>query len=106
MSYLRLIHCLLEDELICAAYIQSFDAKSKGEMGTNNPDVIGPNVYKMIADKWNDMSFNPATDVFHVHDDYDEPFSLAYHLVSHLQPLTSDKAQEKLSDMRVKLGCG
>jgi hypothetical protein len=98
--YLRLIHCLTDDEKIRSAYVDSFDALNRLELDAPR----GGNVYDMIANKWNDKDFNPSTDMFPaLHSDFGKTIELDYKLVAHLKPATSDKVKEKLSEMRVVL---
>jgi hypothetical protein len=71
MPYLRLIMCIVVNDNIRNAYLHRGDAMSRTELDAqNSDDVREPTVYEMIADKWNDESFNPTVPVSSVHEDF------------------------------------
>jgi hypothetical protein len=71
LPYLRLIMCLVADDDIRHAYLHRGDAMSRTELDArNSEDVREPTVFEMLADKWNDASFNPTVPVSTVHTDF------------------------------------
>jgi hypothetical protein len=105
IPYLHLIHCLLDDEQIRAAYTRSFDVMTREELDGRNSEVVSrPNVYQMIAEKWNDCGFNPVSDVKpDLHTSLLLSKDLGWSEVQHLAVATAEKVKQKLSEMRAKL---
>jgi hypothetical protein len=105
IPYLRLIHCLMDDEQIRAAYTRSFDVLSREELDGRNSDVVShPTVYQMIANKWNDCMFNPVSVVNpDLHTSFSSTKDLGWSEVQHLASATAEKVKQKLSEMRAKL---
>ena len=63
LPYLRLIHALIDHDNIKATYVRRGDIPS-GRMAVENrntEEAKAASVWQMMADKWNDESFAPAT---------------------------------------------
>ena len=61
-------------------------------------------VWELVADKWNDIEFEPETEVFEeLHSEYSRPIKIPHHKVALLSLATPDKVQEKISTMNVLL---
>lgn len=88
-----------------AAYTRSFDAMTREELDGRNSEVVShPNVYQMIAEKWNDCGFNPVSDVKpDLHTSLLLSKDLGWSEVQHLAVATAEKVKQKLSEMRAKL---
>jgi hypothetical protein len=71
VPYIRLILCLVEDELIRHAYLHCLDALSRTQLDECNfVEQREQDVHEMLADKWNDSTFNPILPSNDVHEDY------------------------------------
>lgn len=106
MPYLHLIHCLLDDEAIRAAYICSFNVMTRKELDGRNSEMNDPSVFQMIADKWNNPESNPSSEELFpdLHTSFMQSRSLlGWSEVSMLTPATAEKVKQKLSQMKAKL---
>ena len=77
IPYLRLIHCLAEDN-IKPAYLRRHYAWSRQRLDARNSEARPPTVYEQIADLWNAPSYNPSTEISDCHSDYSSSISLAF----------------------------
>jgi hypothetical protein len=102
VPYLRLILCLIEDD-IKAKYLRRGDTLSRQELDGRNSEQRDPTVYEMIADRWNSTNFNPILPASTVHSDFRTAVDCSFHEVSTLQEATSSKVQNALSSMRADL---
>jgi hypothetical protein len=105
--YLRLMHAIVDDDNIKRAYIHRNDVPS-GRMAVENRNTAeakAANVWQMVADKWNDVTFEPVTesvpDLFHTTFDVSEIISHDM-VVSNLPP-NADKAKERFESMMTVL---
>jgi hypothetical protein len=71
LPYLRLIHCLLEDN-IRDKWIHRNDPKSIQEIDARKSEVRAETAYEMIASRWNSTTFNPKTTISKCHYDFKE----------------------------------
>eukprot|EP00977_Amphora_coffeiformis_P017828 scaffold5960_cov141-Amphora_coffeaeformis.AAC.1 len=63
---LRLAHCLNEDD-IKPAYLRRNDARTRRELDGRNSADRPLTAYEMIANKWNDVTFNPSSVITNCH---------------------------------------
>jgi hypothetical protein len=106
--YLRLIHAIVDDVDIKAAYKRRLDVPN-GRMAVENrktPAAIAANVWHMVSEKWNDKSFAPTTSVKETHSDFARPIPIPFDVVSHFLPATPEKVEEKWSAMNLALKRG
>ena len=108
-AYLRLIHAIIDDNDIKAAYLSRLNLPS-GRMAIeqrNTPAALASNVWQMVANKWNDPLFLPVTSVKpNTHSDFARPIPLSFDTVSMLQPATMEKVEEKWNSMNLALKRG
>lgn len=103
IPYLRMIHCIIEDD-VKLAYLKRNDPISRSELDARNSVEKRPaTVYELIADKWNSVSFNPVTFITDCHIDYLSPINCSFDEVKDLSPATPQKVQDKLTEMRTNL---
>jgi hypothetical protein len=103
--FLRLIHAIVDDNDIKAAYIRRLEVPS-GQMAVENrrtPAAIASNVWYMVSEKWNDESFPPTTSVKDSHSDFARPISIPFDAVSNLSPATPEKVEDKWNIMNLAL---
>jgi hypothetical protein len=79
VPYIRLILCLIQDERIWNAFLHRGDAMSRTQLDVRNSvEVRQSTVYKMLAEKWNDPTFNPILPSSVVHEDYQQSTDCSY----------------------------
>lgn len=104
--HLRLIHAMVDHDNIKRAYITRGHLPS-GRMTVENRNTQATkdkSVWKLLADKWNDPLYFPVTSVKeNTHSDFSRPIALSFEIVSHMQPATVEKVQEKWSSMVLAL---
>ena len=106
--HLRLIHAIVDDVDIKAAYIRRHHIPS-GRMAVENrrtQEAIAANVWHMVSNKWNDKSFSPTTSVKDSHSDFAWPIPIPFDVVSHYTPATPEKVEEKWNAMNLALKRG
>lgn len=95
IPYLRLIHCVFDDEYIRNAYERSLGASPQSK----------PVVYELLANKWNNENYNPVTQPFpSLHDDFSAEINLGYSAVSHCGQVSPQSVRNILNAMRIRLG--
>lgn len=103
VPYLRLIHCVLEDD-IKVVYLKRNDVMSRTQLDARNSDEKRPETaYELIADRWNSPAFNPVTEISTCHWDFASGISCSYDKVKDLAPATPQKVKDKLTEMRTSL---
>jgi len=102
IPYLRLIHCLLEDD-IKRKYLERDKAMTRVELDGRNSNRMEPTVWDMISDRWNSHVFCPITCTLTIHEAFIDPIDCSYGLVAHLAIATPRKVKDKISEMRTDL---
>jgi hypothetical protein len=106
IPYLRMIHCLVDDDNIKDAFLHRNDLSGdRIELDNrNSSERRQQTVWEMIAHKWNDRSFNPSTlELTDLHSHFFLPIDLSYREVAELSPATPEKCQSKFSSLVVQL---
>jgi hypothetical protein len=103
IPYLRLIHCLVDCDATRMAYLKRNEVKQREELDASNSPMRPKTGYEMIADKWNDHSFNPSSQISTCHFDFSFSIDLCYSKVSALIPADALGIQNRLSTIRVTL---
>jgi hypothetical protein len=85
LAYLRLIHCLLEDN-VKDKWIHRNDPKTIQDTDARNSDVREENTFEMIANRWNSDSFNPTTMVSSCHVDFSSAIDIGSQATSDFSP--------------------
>jgi hypothetical protein len=96
LPYLRLIHCLLEDD-IREKWIHRNDPRSIQEIDARNSEVRVENAYEMIASRWNSTTFNPQTTISNCHYDFVEEIDVGHKACSEFARATPIKVKDKLA---------
>lgn len=102
VPYLRLIMTLTEDD-IKQKFILHGTKKTRTELDARNSEVREQTVYELIAERWNDHTYNPVVPSFMVHEDFRCPTNCSFELVKELTPATGEKVRDILSHMRASL---
>jgi hypothetical protein len=102
IPYLRLILCLTQDN-IKHAFLRRGAPLSRQQFDARNSDQREQTVYEMIADLWNDETFNPVLQPSEVHSDFQLATDCSYEKVKTLVPATASKVENYLSSMRADL---
>ena len=103
---LHLIMALVDSDEIRHAYTKRNDISNERIVLDNQKSVEkrARTVWELVADKWNDIKFEPETEVFEeLHSEYSRPIKIPHHKVALLSLATPDKVQEKISTMNVLL---
>jgi hypothetical protein len=102
LPYLRLIHCLMEDD-IKGKYIHRGDPKSIQEIDARRSNVRAEDVFEMISNRWNSDSFNPTTHISNCHYDYSEEIDIGFDTTIEFARASPTKVKDKLAKMRSDL---
>jgi hypothetical protein len=102
LPYLRLIHCLLEDD-VKDKWIHRNDPKTIQEIDARNSDARVENAYEMISSRWNSNLFNPKTMVSSCHYDFMEEINIGYDACLEFVRATPTKVKDKLAKMKTDL---
>jgi hypothetical protein len=102
LPYLRLIHCLLEDD-IKQKWIHRNDPQTIQEIDARNSNARAENAFELIARRWNEETFNPSTTVSNCHVDFAEEIDIGYQATVDFVRATPAKVKDKLSKMKTDL---
>ncbi len=102
LPYLRLIHCLMEDD-VKEKWIHRNDPKTIQEIDARNSVVRAENVFEMIANRWNSDSFNPRTTISNCHYDFSEEIDIGFDATAEFARASPTKVRDKLAKMKSDL---
>jgi hypothetical protein len=102
LPYLRLIHCLMEDD-VKDKWIHRNDPKTIQDIDARNSDVREENVFEIIANRWNSDSFNPTTMVSSRHVDFSSAIDIGIQATSEFSRASPTKVKDKLAKMKCDL---
>jgi hypothetical protein len=102
LPYLRLIHCLLEDD-IRNKWIHRNDPRSIQEIDARNSEVRVETAFEMIASRWNLKMFNPKMMLYKCHYDFKEEHDVGHKACSEFARATALKVKDKLARMKTDL---
>jgi hypothetical protein len=103
IPYLRLIHCIIDNESARSAYLKRNAVKTREELDATKSPSQCKSAYDVIAEIWNDPQFNPCTSVSHCHEDFAEEILLPHSKVATLLPADGLGIQNRLSSIRATL---
>ncbi len=86
VPYLRLIHCITDYDITPSAYLRTNEVKKRDEIDAANSPLQCKTGYDVIADKWNDPTFNPTTTVSSCHPAFENEIVLFHSKVKRLVP--------------------
>lgn len=102
IPHLRLIHCVIHDD-IKSLFLKRAAVKSRQEVDGRNSTTRAPIVYELIADLWNDPTFNPSTSPSLCHKEFKESIDCSHSKVRHMSEATPSKVEDLLTNMRATL---
>jgi hypothetical protein len=102
LPYLRLIHCLMEDD-VKEKWIHRNDPKTIQEIDARNSVVRAENVFEMIANRWNSDSFNPRTTISNCHYNFSEEIDIGFDATAEFARASPTKVRDKLAKMKSDL---
>ena len=102
LPYLRLMLCLIQDD-VRSAYLRRLDVLTHQELDARNSESRQQTAFEIIADRWNDSSFNPTAPSSICHEDFEDPTDCSYGTVISYSPATPQKVQDHLTSMRTNL---
>jgi hypothetical protein len=100
--YMRLIMCLIQDD-IKVAYHRHGDALTQQVLDARNSESRPPTVFKMLADRWNDPSFNPIAPASACHEEFTGTTNCSHNLVAMIILATPQKVKDSLVSIHVNL---
>jgi hypothetical protein len=106
MPYLRLIHCLVDNDQIKHAFLHRNDIDSSRLHLDNRNSVTkrAATVWEMLSEKFNDDTFTPESEaVTDLHSDYKDSIVLYHSLVKNMAVATPEKCKEKISSALIAM---
>jgi len=102
---LRLIHALSDNDDARLAFATVFNVKDRQALDSrNSPGHVVKTVYDIIADYYNDETFNPWSTAYpRVHSEFAVPIDLTYESVKKFGDITPQKVKDKLAELRCRL---
>ena len=101
---IRLAHCVEHDKVkphdICHN-----QAMTRRQLDDCNSADRPLTAYEIIANKWNDDSFNPSSSILEVHLDFAHPIDITHAAVANLADATASKVEDLLTQIRTSLIC-
>jgi hypothetical protein len=92
VPYLRLILCLIQDD-IKPKWLSRAQPLTRQQLDGRNSEVRDETVYEMISDHWNSPTFNPQLDPSPIHFNYRNAIPLGHSTVAHLTEATPEKVK-------------
>ena len=102
LPYLRLIHCLMEDD-IKQKWIHRNDPKSIQEIDARRSVVRNEDAFEMISSRWNTETFNPTTMVSNCHYDFAQEIDAGFDATKEYARASPTKVKDKLAKMKSDL---
>lgn len=106
IPHLRIIHCLVDDDDVKRAYLHRNDIP-QGRLhidNRNSVDKRNKTVWELMADKFNDPSFNPVSEQLpHLHSDFICSEDIGHDSVKEISRATPEKCQSKLAAMILQM---
>jgi hypothetical protein len=100
IPYLRLIHCITDCDETRYAFLHRNDVMERAELDAQTSTERPRTGFEVIADKWNDPSFNPETKISSCHDDFKVVYDLSHLKIAHITPADSLGIRNRLSSIR------
>lgn len=100
IPYLRLIHCITDCDDTRHAFLHRNDVMERAELDAQGSSERPTTGYEVIAQKWNDPTFNPKTKISSCHDDFCVEHDLSHVEVAHIVPADSVGIKNRLSSIR------
>lgn len=92
IPYLRLILCLIEDD-IKPRWLSRAQPMTRQQLDGRNSETRDETVFEMISDCWNSKTFNPTLDPSRVHTNFRSAIPCGHSTVAHLIAATPDKVK-------------
>ena len=102
VPYLRLIMCLIDDD-VKEAYLHRADAITRQQLDARNSESRAPTAFELLASKWNDSDFNPTAPASTCHFDYFDATDCSHSQVEMMTPATAEKVEKILTTVRSHL---
>ena len=103
VPHLQLIHCIADNDEIRWAYLNRNAPKTREQLDGLNSPTCPKSAFEIIADKWNDPTFNPSTRVSNCHPDFQDIADCGYGKVVTLLLADYLGIQNQLLTMRATL---
>jgi hypothetical protein len=90
--------CLIQDD-IKVAYHRHGDALTQQVLDARNSESRPPTVFEMLADRWNDPSFNPIAPASACHEEFTGTTNCSHNLVAMIILATPQKVKDSLASL-------
>jgi hypothetical protein len=100
--YLRLIHCIIDNDNIKLAFLKRHDISSSRMVVENRNSVAkrDKTVWELAAEKWNDIDFSFQTaSIGQLHSDFTDSKFMFHTDVENMMPATPEKCEQKYQSM-------
>ena len=101
---MRLIHALVDHDHLKAKFLNRLSIPTGRSSIENREQVRASDVWHLLADKWNDKTFEPETVAMpELHTDLSFSDIILYAEVAHMTPATAEKVEDKWSAMVLEM---
>ena len=102
---LRFIHCIIDDDKIKEAFIACMRCLSREELdGRHSTEHARPDVWALVASKWNCRTFNPMTRLYpHLHSSFSDAVDCSHENVATMGECTAERVRRKWASLRAQL---
>ena len=100
--YLRLIHCIVDNDNIKLAFLKRHDIASSRMVVENRNSISkrDKTVWELVAEKWNDIDFSFQTaSIGQFHSDFSDSKFMFHTDVENMMPATPEKCEQKYQSM-------
>ena len=99
---IRLAHCVMHNK-VKPHYIHRNQAMTRHQLDDRNSTDRPLTAYEIIANKWNDDSFNPSSSILEVHPVFAQPIDITHAAVANLADATASKVEDLLTQIHTSL---
>ena len=101
---IRLAYCVVHNE-VKPHYIRCNQVMTRRQLDDHNSAGHPLTAYEIIANKWNDDSFNPSSSILEVHPDFSQAIDITHAAVANLADTTASKVEDLLTQICTSLIC-
>jgi hypothetical protein len=105
VPYLRLIHCIIDNDNIKLAFLKRHDISSSRMVVENRNSVAKreKTVWELVSEKWNDIDFSYETACIGLHSDFSTSKFQFHTDVENMMVATPEKCEQKFQSMMSEL---
>lgn len=103
IPYLRLLHCITDLDNVRRVFLRRNEVMDRSELDAQGAESAPPNGYDLIAEAWNDPTFDPWTVPSRCARSFNQPIQLLYSSVANMTPADGVKVKNVISTIRANL---